>query len=307
MKGNKKAAVQIGAWGLAALLIASGCSAQSRTYPPQETEHIPSSFIQGANNGNHNFQDINPVSESSAGQAASGADSGEPPGNHVEGTEQGQDQDQQEEEAAVVKQYKLPEGFVYLDEVLESAHYDIRYNSDYNFVGERIDGYKASTAIMTEKAAEALQKASEKLAPLGYELNIYDGYRPAKAVAHFIRWSKESGDDMKELFYPDIDKSRLFKMGYLSSKSAHSRGSTVDLSIVHKDTGEEVDMGSSFDYLGERSHHGTTLINAQQTANRNVLKKAMEDSGFRSYSKEWWHYTLNDEPFPKTYFDFDVE
>lgn len=208
----------------------------------------------------------------------------------------------------VVKQHKLPKGFVYLDDVLESAHYDIRYNSDYNFVGERIDGYKASVAIMTEKAAKALKKASEKLAPLGYELKIYDGYRPEKAVAHFIRWSKESGDDgMKREFYPDINKSRLFKMGYLSSRSAHSRGSTVDLGIVHKDTGEDVDMGGSFDFLGEISHHGTTLITKQQTANRNVLKKAMEESGFRAYSKEWWHYTLNSEPFPKTYFDFDVE
>ncbi|MEK0315923.1 M15 family metallopeptidase [Cohnella sp. 56] len=207
-----------------------------------------------------------------------------------------------------VKKRELPAGFVYLDEVIPSAEYDIRYYGDYNFVGARVDGYKAPYAIMTAQAAKALKAVSADLAAKGYKLVVYDAYRPQKAVDHFIRWSKDPKDQTtKNIFYPDTDKSKLFKLGYLSSKSGHSRGSTVDLSIASIKTGKLVDMGGGFDFLGSVSWHGTKLVNAVQTANRNVLKKAMEKRGFKAYSKEWWHYTLIKEPYPKTYFNFDVE
>jgi len=206
------------------------------------------------------------------------------------------------------KKRRLPKGFVYLDEIIPSATYDIRYYGDYNFVGARVDGYKAPYAIMTAQAAKALKAVSDDLAAKGYKLVIYDAYRPQKAVAHFIRWSKDPKDQKtKDDFYPETDKRKLFKLGYVSSKSGHTRGSTVDLSIARVKTGQPVDMGSGFDFLGGISSHGTKLVNAAQTANRNILKKAMEKHGFKAYAKEWWHYTLIKEPYPKTYFNFDVE
>ncbi|CAI6029531.1 M15 family metallopeptidase [Cohnella sp. JJ-181] len=206
------------------------------------------------------------------------------------------------------KKRKLPKGFVYLDEVIPSAVYDIRYYGDYNFVGARVEGYKGPYAVMTQQAAAALKSVAADLAVKGYKLVIYDAYRPQKAVDHFIRWSKDPEDQKtKDVFYPDTEKSKLFKLGYLAGKSGHSRGSTVDLSIAIANTGKLVDMGGSYDFLGGISAHGAKLANASQTSNRNLLKKAMEKRGFKAYSKEWWHYTLAKEPYPKTYFNFDVE
>lgn len=211
-------------------------------------------------------------------------------------------------EPPVTKQNKLPKGFVYLDEIIPDADYDIRYYSDNNFIGRRIDGYDAPLAIMTEKAAKALKKVNEDLLKQGYRLKIIDAYRPQKAVDDFIAWSKKADDTrMKEAFYPDVDKNKLFKLGYLSSKSGHSRGSTVDLTMVYKRTGEEVDMGSRVDFLGEISSHGAKQLTKEQRKNRYILKAAMVDRGFKPYSKEWWHYTLKEEPFPSKYFNFDVE
>ncbi len=211
-------------------------------------------------------------------------------------------------EESVNKLNKLPKGFVYLDEIIPNAQYDIRYFSDNNFIGGQIKGYEAPLAILTAKAAKALKKANEELDKQGYRLKIIDAYRPQKAVNHFISWSKKNGDTlMKDEFYPDVDKKNLFKLGYLSSKSGHSRGSTVDLTLVYKRTGEEVDMGSRVDFLGEISSHGTKLITKEQRKNRYILKTAMVNQGFKPYTKEWWHYTLKNEPFPSTYFNFNVE
>lgn len=209
-----------------------------------------------------------------------------------------------------VKQNRLPEGkgFVYLDEILPDALYDIRYYSDENFIGKRIDGYNAPFAIMTLRSARALKKVSDEVDKQGYRLKIIDAYRPQKAVNHFLAWSKQPGDtEMKEIFYPDIDKKNLFKLGYLSSKSGHSRGSTVDLTLVYKRTGEEVDMGSRVDFLGAISAHGAKHLTKEQRTHRYILKTAMVKHGFKPYSKEWWHYTYKDEPHKNTYFDFDVE
>ncbi len=211
---------------------------------------------------------------------------------------------------SIEKRNQLPKGkgFVYLDEVIPDAVYDIRYYTGDNFIGERIDGYNAPFAILTLRAARALKKVNDDLEKQGYRLKIIDAYRPQKAVDHFIAWSKKPQDTlMKEKFYPDVDKKNLFKLGYLSSKSGHSRGSTVDLTMVYKRTGEEVDMGGRVDFLGAISAHGAKGLTKEQRKHRYILKTAMVKQGFKPYSKEWWHYTLKNEPYPSTYFDFDVE
>ncbi|MFC4601231.1 M15 family metallopeptidase [Cohnella hongkongensis] len=212
------------------------------------------------------------------------------------------------EPVSVPKRGELPEGFVYLDERIPDALYDIRYAGENNFVGTTIDGYKAPLAIMTEEAAEALNRVNEEVKRSGYVLLIYDAYRPQKAVDHFIRWAADPADTaMKDDFYPKVDKSQLFKLGYIASKSGHSRGSTVDLTLADIETGVPADMGSPFDFFGDISSHGTKNITAEQTANRERLKKAMVMHGFKPYNKEWWHYSLKGEPYPGDYFDFDVE
>ena len=208
----------------------------------------------------------------------------------------------------IEKKNKLPQGFVYLDEVIPTAQYEIRYYGDNNFVGKRIDGYRAPLAIFSRTGATALKKVSEDLDRKGYNLKIYDAYRPQMAVNHFVRWSGIATDiKMKQHYYPQLDKRNLFKLGFIARKSGHSRGSTVDLTIVHKDTGVEVDMGSPYDFFGDISYYDTTLINKTQKANRAILKEAMMKQGFKPYSKEWWHFTLIKEPYPKQYFNFKVE
>src|SRR5690606_31548901 len=201
-----------------------------------------------------------------------------------------------------------PEGFVYIHEVIPTVKYEIRYAEDHNFIGSPIDGYEKPVALLTTEAAAALKKASTALEAQGYELKIFDAYRPQRAVNQFIAWAKDPAqEEMKEEFYPEVDKKQLFKLGYIASRSGHSRGSTVDLSIVENATGKEVDMGSPYDFFGPVSHHGAKAISPRQTRNREILLRAMQDAGFRSYSEEWWHYTLRNEPHPKTYFDFPVK
>jgi D-alanyl-D-alanine dipeptidase len=201
----------------------------------------------------------------------------------------------------------LPDGFVYVSDIIPDAQIDIRYYSAYNFVGTRIDGYEAPQAILTKEAALALKTASTILAKQGYGIKIFDAYRPLRAVDHFVSWSQDLTDTkMKAVFYPNLDKSALFNQGFIARKSGHSRGSTADLTLVHLISGQEVDMGSSFDFFGEISHHGTQLITNQQTQSRNILRDAMAAAGFAPYSKEWWHYCLQNEPYPDQYFDFVI-
>lgn len=208
----------------------------------------------------------------------------------------------------IAKKRQLPDGFVYVDEVLEHALYEIRYYSDNNFIGERIDGYNAPYAILSEKAAKALLQAEQELAKQGYAFLIYDAYRPHKAVERFIEWAADEQDTrMQEQFYPDIDKKNVFQLGYLSRRSGHSRGSTIDLTLVNIESGEPLDMGSPYDLLGEISAHDAKGLTNEQQERRALLKEAMMAAGFEPYSKEWWHYTLRSEPYPKQYFDFDVE
>ena len=197
--------------------------------------------------------------------------------------------------------------FVLISDVIPDCILEIRYYSTYNFVGTRIDGYEEPLAFLTKEAAAALKEVSDELITKGYRLKIYDAYRPQKAVDHFVRWSKDTEDTaMKEYFYPDLDKSVLFDQMYIMEYSGHSRGSTVDLTLFDMKTEKEADMGGTFDYFGELSHPDYTEITEEQYANRMLLRDVMIRHGFKPLESEWWHFTLEDEPFPDTYFNFPV-
>ena len=197
--------------------------------------------------------------------------------------------------------------FVQVSDVIPDVILEIRYYSTFNFVGERIDGYEEPLAFLTKEAAEALKKVSDELVQKGYRLKIFDAYRPQTALLHFLRWAMDPEDiRMKEYFYPELDKSVLFPLGFIAEYSGHSRGSTVDLTLFDIRTQKEADMGGTFDYFGERSHSYYTGITADQQANRMILREAMTAHGFIPLEEEWWHFTLRDEPFPDTYFTFPV-
>ena len=199
------------------------------------------------------------------------------------------------------------EYFVPLTEAVPDAILEIRYFSTYNFVGERIDGYLSPTALMTQEAADSLRAVSDDVMKLGYRLKIFDAYRPQCAVDHFVRWAADVADTtMRQYFYPDVDKSRLFELEYIMEKSGHTRGSTVDLTLFDMRAGKEVDMGGTFDWFGEESHPDYTGITPEQYANRMILRDAMLRHGFKPLDSEWWHFTLKDEPFPDTYFTFPI-
>ena len=203
---------------------------------------------------------------------------------------------------------ELPKGFVYIDEVMPDVVYDIRYSGAHNFVGKPINGYQVERAILSAKAAQALKNVQAELIRKDYMLKIYDAYRPQRAVNHFMDWARDESDTiMKAEFYPEVQKRNLFSLGYIATRSGHSRGGTVDLTLIHVENCENVDMGSLYDFFGKISHHRTTQITAEQKQNREQLRLAMRKYGFRSYSEEWWHYTYDAEPFPDTYFDFPVE
>lgn len=227
---------------------------------------------------------------------------------------------------------KLPPGFVDVQSIIPDIQLDIRYSGPHNFVGERVNGYNAGKCILTKEAASALAKVQKDLSPFSLSLKIYDCYRPQRAVDHFVKWATEMENiKTKEEFYPGVDKRNLFKDGYIDSKSGHSRGSTIDLTIipipVPKQAGyipgqklaacylpagrrfadNSIDMGTGFDCFDELSHTGNKKIGLQQRISRMMLKSLMEKHGFRNYAKEWWHFTLNNEPYPNTYFDFPVE
>ncbi len=197
--------------------------------------------------------------------------------------------------------------FVLLSEAVPDAILEIRYYSTYNFVGDRIDGYEEPIALLTKEAAEALRAVSDDLASRGYRLKIYDAYRPQKAVSHFMRWALDFEDTrMKQYFYPELEKDVLFPLGYIAEHSGHSRGSTVDLTLFDMTAEKEVDMGGTFDYFGELSHPDYKDITEEQYANRMLLREAMLAYGFKPLAEEWWHFTLQDEPYPDTYFTFPV-
>lgn len=200
-----------------------------------------------------------------------------------------------------------PSGFVVLAEYVPGIIQEIRYYSTYNFIGDRVDGYEEPVALLSIEAARALKSASNELFVQGYRLKVFDAYRPATAVKHFVLWGIEDQDiRMKQYFYPDLKKQELFEKGYIAKESSHSRGSTVDLTLLDMSTGKEVDMGSPFDFFGEISHPDYKGITEEQYENRMTLQRAMVRNGFEPISCEWWHFTLRDEPYPDTYFEFPV-
>ena len=200
-----------------------------------------------------------------------------------------------------------PKGFVFVRDIVPDAVLDVRYYGDANFVGTRIDGYEAPQAILSVEAAVALRGAVADLRRQGYTIKVFDAYRPEWAVRHFVRWAKDLEDTRnKARFYPDVDKTDLFRLGYIAGRSGHARGSTIDLTLVDLKSGREVDMGSFFDFFGEISHHTTTRITPQQAAHRVILRDAMEANGFKRLKEEWWHYSLKNEPYPDVFFDFPV-
>ena len=198
-------------------------------------------------------------------------------------------------------------GFVLLSDAVPDVILEIRYYSTYNFVGDRIDGYEQPIALLTKEAAAALKNVSDELITKGYRLKIFDAYRPQKAVTHFMNWALDPKDvRMKSYFYPELGKNVLFPQGYINEHSGHSRGSTLDLTLFDMKTEKEVDMGGTFDYFGELSHPDYKGVTKEQYANRMILRTAMIKHGFRPLAEEWWHFTLDKEPYPDTYFTFPV-
>jgi zinc D-Ala-D-Ala dipeptidase len=198
-----------------------------------------------------------------------------------------------------------PASFIDAATVVPGLVVEMRYAGENNFVGRSIDGYEKPVCLLTRQAAHALAEVAHDLAPRGLKLKAFDCYRPKRAVAHFLRWA-HAIDDLKNKsdYYPEMEKRHLFTDGYVSSRSGHSRGSTIDLTLVGAEG--ELDMGTPFDFLSPRSNTSNPTVSAQAHKNRMLLASAMSKRGFRPYAKEWWHFTLRREPFPETYFDFLV-
>jgi D-alanyl-D-alanine dipeptidase len=205
---------------------------------------------------------------------------------------------------------QVPAGFVDAAAVVHGLVVDMRYFGEDNFVGARIDGYDAPRCLLARPAAVALAKVQRDLVPQGLGLKVFDCYRPTRAVAHFVRWARDVKDlKRKADFYPDVDKRDLFRLGYIAPRSGHSRGSTVDLTLVRLGQGQapaEVDMGTRYDFFGVQSWPSNRSVSAEAQANRKILAAAMRRGGFTPYSREWWHFTLRDEPYPGSYFNFPV-
>ncbi len=208
------------------------------------------------------------------------------------------------------KEKKSPEydssDFVDITTIIPNILLDIRYYSTYNFVGERIEGYKEPLALMTKEAANALKEVSKYLYEKGYLIKIFDSYRPQRAVDFFVKWSKNDDIKMKKYFYPNFEKKNIIPGGYLASKSGHSKGSTVDLTLFDMNKGKEIDMGGTFDFFGEISHPDYLNITEEQKKNRQLLIDSMRKFGFEVISTEWWHFYFKNQPFPNTYFNFEV-
>ncbi len=210
----------------------------------------------------------------------------------------------------------MPAGFVDAATVVDGLIVDMHYFGEDNFVGARIDGYEGARCLLSRQAATALARVQQDLAPQGYGLKVFDCYRPTRAVAHFVRWARDIKDVKRKAdFYPDVDKRDLFRLGYISNRSGHSRGSTVDLTLVRLGQGQppvevapvEVDMGTRFDFFGAQSWPSSNAVSAEAQASRKILATAMRRGGFMPYDKEWWHFTLRGEPYPNSYFNFVVK
>ncbi|MBL8531896.1 MAG: M15 family metallopeptidase [Hyphomonadaceae bacterium] len=201
-----------------------------------------------------------------------------------------------------------PEGFVDARDIVPGLAVEMRYASAHNFVGRPIAGYEAPVCLLTRPAAEGLARAQAALAPFGLGLKVFDCYRPARAVADFAAWARDPNDQARRAeFYPNVDKSQLFALGYIAERSGHSRGSTLDVTIIDIASGAELDMGAGYDLFDPRSWPSDQSVNAAARSNRALLAATMRAAGFRPLREEWWHFTLENEPFPQTYWDFVVQ
>jgi zinc D-Ala-D-Ala dipeptidase len=209
-----------------------------------------------------------------------------------------------------------PADFVDAATVVPGLIVEMRYAGSHNFTGRPVDGYQAPHCLLTREAADALAAVARDVAPHGLAVKVFDCYRPVRAVMNFVRWARDLNDQTAEPeFYPNVDKRTLFRDGYIASRSGHSRGSTMDLTLARTDGAElepreldrELDMGTHFDFFSPKSWTADPTISPAQHANRMLLAAAMRRRGFRGYDKEWWHFTLRGEPFPETYFDFPVQ
>jgi zinc D-Ala-D-Ala dipeptidase len=201
----------------------------------------------------------------------------------------------------------MQDEFVFVDEFVPRVRWDAKYATWDNFTGKPVDGYLANRIVGTKALCAALERAREEAASLGFGLLLWDGYRPQRAVDSFLRWSRQPEDGRTKLrHYPNIDRAEIFERGYVAAKSGHSRGGAVDLTLYHLATGELAPMGGGHDLMDSISHHGANEITQVEARNRQLLCAVMEASGFNSYDCEWWHYTLKDEPYPDTYFDFPI-
>jgi len=201
-----------------------------------------------------------------------------------------------------------PEDFVDISLEISGIVTDVKYFTGDNFVGEKIEGYNAPIILLTRRATTALGRVQKQLMEKGYGLKVYDGYRPKRAVEHFIRWINEDEDGKtNELYYPGMTRQEVFQGGFIVKESSHTRGSTVDLTVINLETGEEVDMGGFFDFFSEISYSDYDHLSIEQSKNRVQLRYLMRSEGFEPMQQEWWHFTLADEPYPQTYFDFPIE
>jgi D-alanyl-D-alanine dipeptidase len=201
----------------------------------------------------------------------------------------------------------MKDDFVFVDEFVPGIRWDAKYATWDNFTGKPVDGYLANRIVGTIALCAGLVRARDRAASLGFGLLLWDGYRPQRAVDCFLRWSEQPEDGRtKPRHYPNIGRAEMFDKGYVAAQSGHSRGSTVDLTLFHLATGELAPMGGDHDLMDPISHHDATGIRRVEARSRRHLRSIMEDSGFSSYECEWWHYTLKDEPYPDTYFDFPV-
>jgi D-alanyl-D-alanine dipeptidase len=201
----------------------------------------------------------------------------------------------------------MKDDFVFVDELVPGVRWDAKYATWDNFTGKPVNGYLANRIVGTRALCAALEQAREKAESRGFGLLLWDGYRPQRAVDCFLGWSKQPEDGRtKRRHYPNIDRVEMFEKGYVAARSGHTRGSTVDLTLYYLATGELAPMGGDYDLMDPISHHGARGVTPVEARNRRHLCAIMEASGFNRYDREWWHYTLHDEPYPDTYFDFPV-
>lgn len=201
----------------------------------------------------------------------------------------------------------MNDNFAYIDELVPGIRWDAKYSTWDNFTGKPVDGYQANRIVGTTALCVGLERARDAAALLGFGLLIWDGYRPQRAVEHFLDWARQPEDGRTKLrHYPNIDRPQMFQQGYVAERSGHSRGSTVDLTLYHLANEELVPMGGRHDLMDSFSHHGAPEVTMVEARSRLYLRSIMEEAGFVAYDREWWHYTLKNEPFPDAYFDFPI-